>query len=683
MISSDGGAEPHLLTIAQAAELIGKRSLSSVEYVEALIHRIEAVDGQLHAFLTRTFDLALRRARRADAEIAAGGHAGPLHGIPFALKDVFDTAGIRTTGHSRVCADNVPVRDATVTARLYGAGAVPLGKLALHEFGHGGPSFDLPWPPARNPWNLTRVTGGSSSGSAAAVAAGLAPASIGTDTGGSIRVPASRCGITGLMPTFGLVGRTGVIPHAFSFDRCGPMAMTTEDCAILLQAIAGPDPADAGSVHADVPDYRAALGEDLRGLRIGVLRQNWEGEVAVSDDVRHAMEEALAILRGLGATLEDCRIRPMQSYYDIKTVIGETEILSVHHADLVARPAQFGADMLSRMLPALLFTGDDYVRASREQRRAIAEMQPLYREFDAFVTIGSGEAPPFDAHDPVAFWKNANHFTAANVTGQPVLAVCNGFSSDGLPLGMQIFGRPFGETTLLRIGHAYQTATNWHWRHPTLIDHALAPPVDEPPLLAGTADECDPALRRLCESALLSTTRCWLSCWRARRTRLPWLPGSPATTSMRSNPPTSSASVDARPFGRASVQSGSSVGELVPAGVDVGLCVPGGSRNRHVQRPHPPETPNRNLKPHGGRLVPGIPGTSYRPDSRGPIALVAGRSDAVHSSPGRCSDDQRHLRLGRRGVLRLWTENDGTPNHAPAHVCAPALGALIRGDKYT
>lgn len=491
----------HQLTIAGAADLIGTGRLSPVDYVQALIDRADAVDGQVRAYVTPTFDRALDQAREVEKEIAAGRHRGPLHGIPLALKDVFDTAGVLTSANSAVLADNVPDRDATVVARLGEAGGVLMGKLALHEFAHGGPSFDVPWPPARNPWNTARVSGGSSSGSAAAIAAGLVPGSIGTDTGGSIRVPASRCGVTGLMSTYGLIGRRGVIPHSFSFDRCGPMAMTAEDCAILLQAIAGHDPADPGSASYAVSDYRAGLGEDLRGLRIGVLRHIWERDMPVSDDERRAMETALSVLEDLGATLEDCEIGSLQRYGDIKTVIAETEVFNVHQADLIERPQDFGADILSRMLPAVLFSANDYVRAGREHRRAIAEMRPLYERFDAFVTVCSGEAPPFSAHDPLAFWRAAHHFTPANVTGQPVLALPNGFGAGGMPLGMQVIGRPFGDDVILRIGHAYQSATDWHRRHPDLVEGAAAPAVEEPPLLAGTSADTDPAVRDLALAA--------------------------------------------------------------------------------------------------------------------------------------------------------------------------------------
>src|SRR5437870_2854656 len=275
--------ELHDLPIAGLARMIAARTLSPVELLDALIQRVEQYDARLHAFITPTFDLARRQAKAAAAEITAGTHRGPLHGIPFALKDIYDTRGILTSGHSRVFANRIPTEDATATTKLYEAGAVLLGKLATHEMAHAGPSFDLPWPPARDPWNLAHFTGGSSSGSGAALAAGLLPASLGSDTGGSIRGPASFCGITGLMPTYGLVSRAGVLPNSFTFDHCGPMARTVEDCALLLQAIAGYDPLDAGSIEQKVPDYRAALAGDLKGLRIGVLRHYWEEDLPGSE----------------------------------------------------------------------------------------------------------------------------------------------------------------------------------------------------------------------------------------------------------------------------------------------------------------------------------------------------------------------------------------------------------------
>ena len=493
--------ELHDLPIADLSSLIAARKLSPVELVEALVRRVEAHDGQTHAFITRTFDLARKRAREAEAEIAAGRYRGPLHGIPFGLKDIYATQGILTSGHSRVFLDRIPAEDATATTKLYAAGAVLLGKLATHEMAHAGPSFDLPWPPARNPWNLAHFTGGSSSGSGAAVAAGLVPVALGSDTGGSIRGPASLCGVVGLMPTFGLVSRAGVITNSYTFDHCGPLARTVEDCALTLQALVGYDAKDAGSLNRPVPAYREALGHDLKGLRIGVLRHHWEEDIPASEDTRKAMDAALDVLRRLGAELEECRVRPLAGYFDVKIIIAETEIFSVHQANLIARPKDFGADFRSRALPSVLFSAHDYVQATRERRRMMVEMEPLYARFDAFVTAGMGEAPRLTDYRSVSFWQKPSLLTAWNVTGQPVLSLPNGFGRNGLPLGMQIVGRPFGETTILRVGHAYESATEWHTRRPPLVPGAAAPEVTPPPVLSGTADQVDADTRDLCAKA--------------------------------------------------------------------------------------------------------------------------------------------------------------------------------------
>jgi aspartyl-tRNA(Asn)/glutamyl-tRNA(Gln) amidotransferase subunit A len=489
------------LTIAEASALIQARQLSPVEYVEALITRTETFDPQLHAYITPTFELARQQAKQAEDEIMAGRYRGSMHGIPFALKDIYDTKGICTSGHSKVCLNRIPEADATTTGKLYEAGAVLMGKLATHEFAHGGPSFDLPWPAARNPWHLAHFTGGSSSGSGAAVAAGLVPMALGSDTGGSIRGPASLCGLAGLMPTFGLVGRGGVIPNSYTFDHCGPLARSVEDCAIVMQVIAGFDPRDAGSIQCHIPDYRAALRQNLKGLRIGVLRHNWEEDLPASEDVRRAMEEALGVLKSLGAELEDCRVRSLQHYFDIKVIIAETEIFSIHQPDLSARPGDFGADFRARVLPAVLFSANDYVQATREHRRMVAEMAPLYQQYDVFITAGQGEAPRLDAHRSLAFWQRPNLFTAANVTSQPALEICNGFGVHGLPLGMQVLGRPFDDATVLRVGHAYEQATDWHRQHPQLRAGTEAPVLTPPAVLAGTADQTDAATREACAYA--------------------------------------------------------------------------------------------------------------------------------------------------------------------------------------
>jgi aspartyl-tRNA(Asn)/glutamyl-tRNA(Gln) amidotransferase subunit A len=489
------------LTIAEAARLIEQKRLSPVELTTALIRRAEALDPQLNAYLLLTADRALDQARQAEREMLGGGYRGPMHGIPLALKDIYSTAGIRTTGHSRICIDTVPSADATTVRKLYDAGAVLTGKLATHEFAHGGPSFDLPWPPARNPWNREHFTGGSSSGSGAAVAAGFVPAALGSDTGGSIRGPAALCGIVGLKPTYGLVSRCGVYANSFSFDHAGPMTWTVEDCAIVLQAIAGHDPNDPASATRPVPDYRAALSGDIKGLRIGIVRHLHEDDCAVTREVSAALEEAFAVLRSLGATLGEVRLRPAQDYYDVKVTIAESELLAVHEQALRTRPGDFGEDFLGRVLPAVLISGRDYVQAQRERRRMLVEMAPVYADFDVLVTATAGApAPRLGTWRTIEFWKRASLTTPFNVTGGPALAQCIGFSSNGLPLSMQVVGRPFDDATVLRVAHAYEKATPWRTKRPHLDPDAefstALPPVPDP-----APAEIDAATRNLVATA--------------------------------------------------------------------------------------------------------------------------------------------------------------------------------------
>ena len=483
----------HELTIAEAGRLIAARRLSPVELARAFLTRIEALDPRINAYLLVTAERALDQARRAEAEIMAGRHRGPLHGIPYALKDIYCTAGIRTTGHSRAAREFVPTEDAATVERLEAAGAVLLGKLATHEFAHGGPSFDLPWPPARNPWDPARFTGGSSSGSGAAVAAGLAMGALGSDTGGSIRSPAALCGIVGLKPTYGLVSRRGVWTNSYSFDHAGPMAWTAEDCALVLQAIAGHDPLDPASAAKSVPDYRAALTRDIRGLRIGVLRHQFEAEAPVPSAVRAALDEALAVLRGLGAELEEVRIRPAQDYADVKIIGAESELYAVHEAGFRADLGLFGEDFLGRALAAVLIRAEDYVNSQRERRAMVDEAKPLWARFDALVTAGPGPAPLLDAWRTIHFWQKTSLTAPFNVLGCPALAQCIGFSAEGLPLSMQVAGRPFDDATVLRIADAYERATPWRARRPQLRPAAApvvpAPAVPDPTPAGATAEE--------------------------------------------------------------------------------------------------------------------------------------------------------------------------------------------------
>src|SRR5579863_10466358 len=292
---------PEYLTIAEAARLIEKKELSPVELVDSRLDRIARLDGRLHSFIRVLAEEARRDARVAEAEIAAGHYRGPLHGIPIGLKDIYETAGVATTGHSKVMQNHVPQADAFSVKKLRDAGAVVMGKLATHEFALGGPSFDLPWPPARNPWDVSRFTGGSSSGTGAAVAAGLVLCGTGSDTGGSIRGPAAYCGLAGIKPTYGLCSRAGILPLAFSLDHAGPMAWTAEDCAIMLQAMAGHDPADPASANVAIPDFRSALTGDVKGLRIGLIRHFYTTDNEANAATRDAIDAAARKYEEMGA----------------------------------------------------------------------------------------------------------------------------------------------------------------------------------------------------------------------------------------------------------------------------------------------------------------------------------------------------------------------------------------------
>src|SRR3984893_8114390 len=307
---------PDFLTITEAARLIEQRELSPVELVDSRLARIAQLDGKLNSFIRVLADEARAAARTAEAEIAAGKYRGPLHGIPIGLKDIYETAGVATTVHSKVMQDHVPKADAFSVARLKAAGAVVMGKLATHEFALGGPSFDLPWPPARNPWDTSRFTGGSSSGTGASVAAGLVLGGTGSDTRGSIRGPAAYCGLAGIKPTYGLISRIGILPLAFSLDHAGPLAWTAEDSAIMLQAMAGHDPADPASADHAIPDYRAALQRDANGLRLGLVRHFYERDNEANAATCEAIAAAVRTLEGLGCSVGEVRKLRLADWVD-------------------------------------------------------------------------------------------------------------------------------------------------------------------------------------------------------------------------------------------------------------------------------------------------------------------------------------------------------------------------------
>ena len=461
-------SELAFLTIAEASRLIAKRELSPVELTEACLRRIETLDSQLDSFVTVTAERARAEAKAAEAAIMASGPLSRLHGIPYCLKDIFDTAGIRTTAMSKLLADNVPTRDSHCQEKLAAAGGVLLGKNATWEFAHGGPSWDVLFPPARNPWDRTCSPAGSSSGSAAAVAAGFAPATLGSDTGGSIRGPAAACGIAGLKPTYGLVSRRGVLPNCFSQDHAGPLAWTTEDVAILLQIIAGHDPEDPGSVDVAIPDYSAALTGSVKGLVIGVPTQWLEKEAPPSAATMAAFEAALDVFRGLGASVRPVTLPPIEQFDDAKKIIAISELFAIHAADLRTRPELFGASLRYRIIAGGLVRAEDYIQAMRLRTELARSLQAVLSTVDLLMLPTGEPARKLEPVHPSTLFTQPSLTAAFNVGGNPALSVCSGFDTRGLPFSLQIVGRLFDEPTVLRAGDAYEKATPWRDKRPVL-----------------------------------------------------------------------------------------------------------------------------------------------------------------------------------------------------------------------
>ena len=461
-------SDPAFLTIAEASKLIAARKLSPVELTEACLARISKFDHLLDSFVTLTAERARVEAKAAEAAVTAGQSLGRLHGIPYCLKDIFETAGIRTTAMSRVLADHVPSRDAYCQEKMAAAGAVLLGKNATWEFAHGGPSWDILFPPARNPWNRDHSPAGSSSGSAAAVAAGFAPATLGSDTGGSIRGPAAACGIAGLKPTYGLVSRRGVLPNCFSHDHAGPLAWTSEDVAILMQVIAGHDPEDPASADVEIPDYVAALTGEVKGLVIGVPTSWLETELPSTPATKAAFEAALEVFRGLGATVRPVTLPPLQQFDDAKKTIAVAELFTIHGANLRARPDLFGASLRYRIIAGGLVRAEEYLQAQRLRTDLARAMQKVMASVDLLMLPTSEPAGKLEPIAPSSLFTKLSLTTPFNVGGNPALSVCSGFAENGLPFSLQIVGRLFDDATVLRAGDAYEKATTWREKRPAL-----------------------------------------------------------------------------------------------------------------------------------------------------------------------------------------------------------------------
>jgi aspartyl-tRNA(Asn)/glutamyl-tRNA(Gln) amidotransferase subunit A len=453
------------LGIAELGRRYRTRELSPVDVATAHLQRIERVDKTLNSYVTVTTERALSDARDAE-RVLQRGEAGPLTGIPVAYKDLYATRGVRTTAGSAVLADWIPDHDATCVSRLQQSGTVMLGKLITHEFAFGIQFPGHRFPPARNPWNLEHIPGGSSSGSGAALAAGLTVGALGSDTGGSIRGPAAFCGIVGLKPTYGRVSRAGVVTLSWTLDHTGPMARSVADCAVMLQSLAGYDPADPASSREPVPDYSAGLERGVRGLKVGVPRDYFFHDV--KPEVADAFERAMVGLRQLGADVRDVTIPSIWAAPALM-VIMLSEAFAYHARDLRERPELYGEVLREKLMAGGLFTSDEYVQAQRLRARLSEEMYAVLAGVDLLATpTMAGTAPAFatvlDPNFPFA----RSNMAPFNMTGLPTLALPCGFAPDGLPISLQLTGRAFDEATVLRAGHAYEQATDWHRRRPAI-----------------------------------------------------------------------------------------------------------------------------------------------------------------------------------------------------------------------
>jgi aspartyl-tRNA(Asn)/glutamyl-tRNA(Gln) amidotransferase subunit A len=465
--SKHSAAQLPLLDLSEASRAIQKKEVSPVELTQACLSRIEKLNPQLNAFITPTGTAALEEARKAEAEISRGEWKGPLHGIPLAVKDLIETAGVKTTAASAVLKDNVPTADAEVIRRLKSAGAILLGKLNLHEFAYGGSGIIGHFGSARNPWNTAHVTGGSSSGSAAAVAACLCYGAIGTDTAGSIRLPAACCGITGLKPTYGLVSARGVIPLSWSLDHVGPMARTAADAALMLQAIAAYDPEDVGSQKFPPVYYPSAIEENAAALRLGIARDFWN---EVDGEIAAAVDSAVAALSKITAGAQEVELS-----MDTDRTLVRCEAFAYHQKYLPGNEKDYDPETLRRIRSGADVTAPQYIQAQRElwqQRRQILQ---LFERVDLILTPTTPMlAPTFSElqaapdqlrNKELIMLRNTRPF---NVYGVPSISLNCGFSKSGLPVGLQVTGAPGAEGAVLAVAHAYQKQTDWHKHKPEI-----------------------------------------------------------------------------------------------------------------------------------------------------------------------------------------------------------------------
>lgn len=462
-------------SMTDLVRMIATKAVSPVDVVREHLDRITRLDS-LRAYITVCGEAALDAARAAEAAVMAGGPLGPLHGVPVALKDLFDTRGVRTTAGSLVRKDHVPDEDATVVRRMREAGAIVLGKLNMHEFAYGPEGLNVHYGHARNPWDAEaeRIAGGSSSGSGVAVAAGLAAGALGTDTGGSIRIPASLCGITGLKPTYGRVSRAGTVPLSWSMDHIGPMTRSAADCALMLRAMAGYDAADATSSVLPVPDYAAALNGDVKGLRIGMLRDFFLDGAA--PEVKAAVEQAAGTLTSAGAIVDDVRLSLAPHVAAASFAIVASEALAYHAENLKTRAGEYQADVRERLMMGVFVSGLHYVRAQQVRALTRAEVDGALARRDVLLAPSTPLAATVVGERRTLIGETAADVRASlirctrafNLSGHPACSLPCGLTPSGLPIGMQLVGRPFDEATVLRAADAFQRLTDFHTRRPVL-----------------------------------------------------------------------------------------------------------------------------------------------------------------------------------------------------------------------
>jgi len=455
------------MTLREIAKKIRSGETSPSEIVRALLEQIRRTDDKLQAYITVCEESSLKLAEAAELQLKAGHDLGVLHGIPVSIKDLYETEGIRTTCGSRLMQDYVPKKDSTVVARLKSKGAIVLGKLNTHEFALGAMS-----PPTKNPWDLGRIPGGSSGGSAAALAMGSAIATTGSDTGGSIRIPASFCGVVGLKPTYGRVSRAGIFPESWSLDHAGPLTKRLEDAALLLRIMAGRDELDPTSSDLPVPDYVQELETNIAGLRVGVPTNHFFEHCDC--EIAKAVNAAVEVLEGLGCTKVEFEFPSISEIMAAYTTIDLCEASAYHEREIEQRAADFQPDVRLLLEQGLLIPASYYIQAQRVRAMLFAKVMSLFDHLDVIVTPSVPIVSPqvsqtivrIDDYEESVDSAAVRYLAPFNLTGLPALSIPCGFSSKGLPIGMQIAGRAYDESTILRLGHEYENATEWHMRLP-------------------------------------------------------------------------------------------------------------------------------------------------------------------------------------------------------------------------